>query len=89
MNIYDIAVPIIGLISLSVVISIIVCQKNISIDNTVRLCVIMGIIFAVICLVYSNNMKQEVWTGIIALFSAAIGYFARGFSDSKPTDTKP
>jgi uncharacterized membrane protein YoaK (UPF0700 family) len=88
MNIYDIAIPIVGLITLSIVVSIIVCQKNISINNTVRLCVIMGIVFAVVCLAYSRDMKPEIWTGIITLFSATIGYFARGFSELKASNTK-
>ena len=79
MNIYDITIPIVGLITLSVVTSIIVCQKSISIDNTVRLSVIMGIIFAIVCLVCSN-VKAELWDGIIALFSAMMGFFARGFA---------
>ena len=83
MNIYDIAIPIVGFITLSTVISIIVCQKNISIDNTVRLSVIMGVIFAIICIVGGNNSKAELWDGVIVLLSATIGYFARGFSKSE------
>ena len=88
MNIYDIAIPIAGLIALSIVISVIVCQKNISIDNTVRLSVIIGIIIAIICLV-CGNIKTELWDRIIALFSAIVGFFARGFAGHMTGNSKP